>query len=457
MDISGTEKTPPALRREYSEWIVEQLPTGVCEVALDDGLTLLYANRSFFQMYGYTQEQFRQETGNVLVRTIWPADLAGVRAVLNAAQEAGKEGFESEHRIMRRDGTIQWSLVRGNFAADRRRIFCVTVDITGRRAMEEALRVNEERFRIALAQTDNTIFDYDIETRRMLHADKAAEKYGLDPWTEDVPDSLVRMGMVHQDSAGEFLEMYRQIRSGAPKASCVVRTRLAGGQYAWRRISMTNVFDGEGKAVRAVGILEDIDVQKRREEDLRRRSERDALTGLYNKGATESRITEILRAVPDKLHALLIVDIDEFKNVNDFHGHPFGDRTLAESARRISALFHSSDVIGRIGGDEFIIFMKSLRNLGIVRKRGLELCQAFDDLFESNGDTARVTCSVGAAVCPGDGVTFDELYQKADIALYSAKKSGKNTFRLFAPGMDTEAWTPYSNTIIDAPWEDEEK
>lgn len=434
--------------------IVENVPGGVCEVVFDEFLTLLYGNKCFYRMFGYTREQMRDELGNQLARTIFPADLPHLQRILREAMDKGEEGFESEHRIIRRDGTVQWSLVRGTFSrrAGGNTLDCITVDITRRKDMEEALRVNEERFRLALAQTDNTIFDYDLRTRRMLHAGKAAERYGLKTVTEDVPDSLIRMGAVHPDSAADYLEMYRLIQAGAASASCEVQARLTGGEYAWRRITMTNVFDGQGKAVRAVGFLEDIDGQKQREEGLRWLSERDTLTGLYNKGTTEKRISAFLKSAEMGMHALLIVDIDEFKNVNDHHGHLFGDRTLAESARRISALFHCGDIIGRIGGDEFIVLMKRLHGAEIVEKRAGELCGTFQKQFETDADSAYISCSVGVAIFPRDGETFDDLYQHADIALYEAKKCGKNQFRTFSPEMKTGSeWTPYSNSTIDTP------
>lgn len=463
VDLTGTPGQ--MIRRPWDDddrslaEIVENVPGGICEVVLDDTFTLLYGNKCFYWMYGYTKEQMRDEMGNQLARTILPVDLPRVREILRKALAGGAEGFESEHRIRKRDGTIQWSLVRGTFSerSGERILDCITVDITERKAMEEALRVNEERFRLALAQTENTIFDYDLRTKRMLHAGKAAEKYGLNTWTDDVPDSLVKARIVHPDSAARYLEMYRRIQSGAESACCEVKARLANGEYVWHRVTMTNVFDGEGNAVRAVGFLEDIGGQKQREEGLRRLSERDTLTGLYNKGTTESRVSEYLKNARQGLHALLIVDIDEFKSVNDHHGHLFGDKTLAESARRISALFHCNDVIGRIGGDEFMVFMKDLRGPEILKKRAGELCGAFQRTFEAGGDQVNISCSVGAAIFPKDGETFDALYQNADIALYDAKKCGKNQFRMFSPEMRTGSeWTPYSNSIIDAPCGEEE-
>ena len=159
---------------------------------------------------------------------------------------------------------MRWALVEGNFlCVDGLDIAdCIVVDITDRKEIEEELRINEERFRLALAQTDNTIFDYNIETRVMIHAYRSAEMYGIPNHMENVPDSLVENRTIHPDTVEPFLEMYRKIREGAHSASCVVRTRLVKGRYLWRKITLTNIYDDEGKAVRAIGILEDVEEQK---------------------------------------------------------------------------------------------------------------------------------------------------------------------------------------------------
>ncbi len=434
--------------------MMAELPVGVCKILLDQDFSVLYGNECFYALYKCTREQFEKEFNNKVCRTFLPEDAPRIADEVLRAKAAGKKGFEIEHRLLCGNGEVIWVLVNGNFSLEDGfdAAVCVVVDITERRKIEDELRINQERFRLALAQTDSTIFDYNIETRVMIHAYKSAEMYGFANELENVPDSLVENGTIHPESVDMFLEMYQKIRSGAPKASCVIRTRLADGHFLWRRITLTNIFDHEGKAVHAVGILEDIDEQKRREQSLRDQSERDALTGLYNRGGIEKRIQRFLAEATEKMeNGLLIVDVDLFKGVNDHYGHLFGDRVLAEAARRIAKLFRDEDVIGRIGGDEFIVFVKDMRSKHVIQKRAQEICDSFNSEFENDGIVAKVTCSVGAAISPQDGKTFEALYQKADIALYEAKKRGKNQSCLYKQGMGSGMeWTPYSNTKIDA-------
>lgn len=436
--------------------IISNLPAGICEAAYDGFFTLLYGNDLFFQLYGYTPEQLLAEHQNRIDKIILPEDLPVVQKSVQKAFDAGENGFEVEHRIVRRDGGVAWALIKGNFFRGpvNTTLHCVCVDITQRKRMEQELKINEERFRLALAQMDNTIFDYNIATRVMIHAYKSAEVYGLPKELENVPDSLVENGTIHPGSVPVFLEMYRKIRGGAPRASCVVQTRLAAGRYVWRKITLTNIYDAQGSAVRAIGILEDIDEQKRREELLRNQIERDTLTGLFNKGTTEERIRRLMRGGPPLTgcDALLIIDIDDFKGVNDRYGHLYGDKVLAESARRIASLFYPEDIIGRIGGDEFAVFLKQIPGRETIRKKAEHICRAFSEEFNYNGIIASISCSVGTAVFPDDGTIFEILYHKADIALYEAKHSGKNRCCPYHEEMGLEMqWKPRGNTMIDKP------
>lgn len=430
--------------------LVANLPVGICKILLDGKYTLLYGNPYFYDLLGYTPTQLQEELDQELIRVFLPEERDFVRQTLDEQAAASQSNFRIEHRLLCRNGQNLWVLVSGRFTTDHgaAAAHCVVVDITDRKQMEERLRIDEQRFRLALAQTESTIFDYDIETKIMIHADKSAQHYGLSYETHNVPDVLVETQLIHPDTAKDFLEMYRQIRHGAPTASCVMQARSADGTYAWCKITLTTIFDCEGKAVRAVGMLEDIDAQMRREERLRERSQRDALTQLYNKGVTEQYIRKLLARAP--VGALFILDLDSFKNINDTYGHMFGDMVLRETARRITTLCRQEDIVGRIGGDEFLIYLDGISSEETAQHKAAEICAAFAQPLSQNNISAQVTCSIGIALYPTHGTSFETLCQKADIALYDAKKKGKNRCSLYRLEFgDTMGYFIYSNSKIE--------
>ena len=166
---------------------------------------------------------------------------------------------------------------------------------------------------------------------------------------------------------------------------------------------------------------------------LRREAEHDPLTGLYNRTASEMRIQTALRQndAPDEKHALFIIDIDNFKLINDTFGHMQGDTLLKDLANGLTQLFRATDVVSRLGGDEFFVFLRNYQSLEIVEQKARQICELFHSTCV-NGDKAQpISASIGIALFPEAGVTFPELYRNADMALYQAKASGKNGYVIY--------------------------
>ena len=187
-------------------------------------------------------------------------------------------------------------------------------------------------------------------------------------------------------------------------------------------------------------MIVDIDSEKRHSQELMQKAERDALTKLYNKGTTESIIENYLSCCPENsLCALLIIDIDDFKIVNDTRGHLFGDAFLMEIAGKIQTLFWSGDVVGRIGGDEFIAFIRDIPDLRVATEKAQQVIENFHTLDMFNEDNTQTSCSIGIACCPDHARDFHKLYKCADYALYQAKRQGKNQYVVFDRELEDKA------------------
>lgn len=164
----------------------------------------------------------------------------------------------------------------------------------------------------------------------------------------------------------------------------------------------------------------------RKREELRRKAETDLLTGLYNKIATEKYISEYLREVGDEEPGMLfVIDVDNFKKVNDTMGHAFGDTLLATLGVKLKSQFRSTDIVGRIGGDEFMVYLKKIPNDEIRVKEADVMTTFFDNFTAGDYVKYSATASVGVAIYPDDGRSFEELYKAADKGVYLAKQRGK--------------------------------
>lgn len=157
----------------------------------------------------------------------------------------------------------------------------------------------------------------------------------------------------------------------------------------------------------------------------------DDLTQVYNKKTIESHAEQKIRSKPATSFALVIVDLDHFKPVNDLYGHMAGDRVIARAAAKMKEIVGNDGVVGRIGGDEFMLILDGIDNVQILRGMLRAVMVQVHKEFEGNFEGINITCSLGAAVYPTNGTTYDELFRKADFCLYRAKDKGRNRYVFF--------------------------
>ena len=206
------------------------------------------------------------------------------------------------------------------------------------------------------------------------------------------------------------------------------RIRLKGrdGNYRWYRSQYKAVFDSENRVVRVIGTLTDISVQIDREQELREQARQDPLTGLYNRAGVKminARLEQISRGV------LFMMDLDDFKSINDNYGHAAGDKLLTAIGRILTETFRTDDIVARVGGDEFVAFLSGSDNRATAEQKGQELLERVRTLRIEGIDTVA-SVSIGAASAPGCGRTYEALSAVADEALYQVKNSGKGGFLL---------------------------
>lgn len=202
-------------------------------------------------------------------------------------------------------------------------------------------------------------------------------------------------------------------------------------------------------AVTIINIIQ-ICVNSKNQDDLKDKADNDQLTGLKNKIATEREIKDYIEHNPDSLAMMFLVDIDNFKKINDTMGHAFGDEVLRELGRHIGINFRVSDIIGRTGGDEFTIFLKNLKEDGNTLKEAQKLVYFFKHFQVGDYVKYTVTASIGAAVFPTHGADFETLYKSADAAVYKSKKRGKNQLSFYDDRDRTPEEVAYADShLID--------
>lgn len=246
---------------------------------------------------------------------------------------------------------------------------------------------------------------------------------------------------IHLEDRETFLETFRRetllknFYNGQQQIFCHYKKLAPDGKYKWNCCTLYSYEDPETGHVRGFSYVEDIDKQKRKELELKFNAEHDGMTKFYNKITTVEKIQEFLKteSAKKKMHAFFMIDIDHFKLINDYYGHAFGDAVLCDLSDRLRKIFREEDILGRVGGDEFCIFMKNVPALSLVNKKAQEICTKLKQNYDQDGITCEISASVGIVLYPYGGKNYEALYKQADNALYQAKKNGRNGYVIMEP------------------------
>lgn len=252
---------------------------------------------------------------------------------------------------------------------------------------------------------------------------------------------------IYEEDLSVFQSLQAGIAQGKIYATAEFRIPGKDGAARWYRLLVLTQFDDTGKPSSAIGIIFNIDDEMQAMDRLRSQAQQDSLTGLYNRKETEKRIKQFLDSKPALPSALFMVDMDNFKLINDTKGHMVGDVVLTEAACAMKSLMRATDIVGRIGGDEFIVFMKNIPSGEAAEKKAERLADLFRHMFEHEKYSVQISCSIGVAVYPEGGRDFKTLYRHADQALYHAKTNGKNKYVIYNDKQNYQQGKPGDSSI----------
>lgn len=307
---------------------------------------------------------------------------------------------------------------------------CTLVDITQRKKLEERL---ENYYSNVSKLMHQSIFIFDFKEDILSFHSKDRD---MDHIPQEIKNFTprYRAGEFPDLTLGNLLtESVYSSKSLCSWNNIEYKITALDGRSKWLSCSLYLTRDENGLPESGMGCLQDITQNVLERQRLRHLSETDRLTGLLNKGTAEEKCRRYLEVIGDKKQcALLIIDLDNFKNTNDTNGHQFGDKVLHQFGRRLQALIRKDDIIGRIGGDEFLVLLKDISAPEIAVKRGAAICDLMNDVALWL-NFPGISCSVGIAIAPEHGVDYEQLLQSADEALYCAKEAGKNQHYLYIP------------------------
>ncbi len=407
--------------QEVLQVLVSNMKTGVGLFELKDrDSKVLYLNQAFFERIGITKTNFPE-----------------IPIAIRDCVQAGKV-LEQTIQIQKMDKNVSWFAVKTAPVTDPktegRVVLLIMRDITDRiekeermkelEKMNEELLMREARYRVLAETVQGILFEY-FPTRDSMvfsynlpYNKKTKEITGYSSYVKKNP-------IVHSDHLLAFSQALVGAVTSEKEGELEYLSAISGGGYRWHRAHYKSVLGADGKVASVMGRITDIHAEVLEREKMNYQAQIDGLTGLYRKEIVFEKMREFVKEAPEAEFFFSLIDLDDFKAINDRYGHQYGDRVLKEAADNILSVFAEDSVVGRFGGDEFVALTKNVPPQEVLRKA--------DTLIET------VPCSIG--IVPWEkGMDVTSVFDWADMNMYEAKRSGKGAvcFNKLRPRMMSE-------------------
>ncbi len=397
-------------------------------------------NEMLVSLFGYSREEWIGQSTRRVFATA--ADWEWRGREMHAAFARG-ESYSYEAEFVRKNGGRIWCRVRGGaidpVEKEEGSVVYVIVDISDRKRAESALRQSREHMVQVIRASQSGIWDYNLETGDVVFSSRFFEILGL-PVTTDSASIMPIEARLHPDDAERVLGAYKaHLRQRMP-LDIEFRLRKGDDSYVWVRGYGQATWDGDMRANRLVGSIVDISGRKRQEEEIRQLAMQDPLTGLPNRRLLEDRLAHALGVAGRNRErvALMLIDLDGFKAVNDEHGHEAGDIVLRAVAQRLLGNVRSADTVARAGGDEFVVLAEGIEQVADVAAMAGKLLACLREPIAAGDYQFQIGASIGIAIYPSDSEQPAQLIRLADKAMYAVKESGRNGYRFYSGQADAK-------------------
>ncbi|QSX33354.1 EAL domain-containing protein [Shewanella avicenniae] len=375
----------------------------------------------------------------VYLSMIHPEDRAQVQQALTDYLADKTPYYEAEYRVISPDGEWEWAVERGKISA--RDKFNVPIRMAGTYTNINVRKLQEDELKLSyqvLESLNEAVVICDLDYR-VISVNPAFSR--ITGYTDVEIEGRYCLALTR----GLYRAIdYRKIENE------LIRDSHWAGEILLRHADQTTilvwlevnqVLNGQGEASHLVMVFSDISDRKKAEEDLRLLANYDTLTGLPNRALFHDRLWHALEKAKrnETKVALLFLDLDRFKNINDSKGHQVGDELLKAVAKRLSGVIRASDTVARIGGDEFTIILEGIVKAKAATVIAEKIINVLDQPFELQQTTLDITTSIGISLSPDDAIDAQELLKYADTAMYYAKSLGRNNFQFYTAHLNVSA------------------
>lgn len=414
---------------DYREFIQLDLPIAVAIVSCGTDWKVEEVNTEFAEVLGYTEKELQENSPKEM---IWQEDYEAFAGIMKRVVHTRENG-KLQLRIVRPDGKHRWVEMRCSILTHydvKPYMVLFLWDIDEEKRREEHQELLNQKYELMEQLSMEYPFDLDVESWTMLRSYRLMELRGEYDYSDQyfpVDEEVLTLCPPDQEL---FLNAMKEAAAEEKTGSIDTRFNIhmdkETPKYLWFRTYYKSIADRDGHITRIIGRSFNIDEDKNLQEEVRR----DPLTKLLNKLEIQRETDAFLEEAEEGTHVLFLIDIDNFKGINDNFGHTFGDTVIVDVANIIRSFFRNNDLTGRVGGDEFLVLMKDT-TVEKAKERAANLGKALCKVYTGGSLHYQISASIGLAACAGgDGNTYHSLFEKADHAMYRTKQGGKNGYEV---------------------------
>ncbi len=427
------------IKKLRMEELLQSAPGGLVKLAMDDMLTVLFASDTFVSMVKNVADKVSKGPQQLL-RMVYSADVIYVTQQL-ASQENRKDNMISFHfRSLQQDGSFKWIMISGNRTQETHSTgtksvpvySCMAMNVTDTMVQYKKLEQSVEYNRAIMELSKDLFFEYDIATDTLSFSEIFREVFGKDSVFANFRKKLEKTKMIHPEELPAVVGIFNSMMSGRKQVRFELRMIPKGGKPCWY-ICYASIIYGENRNPhKVVGKLSLINCVENVPTETHYQPTKDPLTGVCTKESAEIMIREALnKQAEDALSAMLLVDIRNYKNINEIRKSINGENILTTIGHVLRREFRTSDIIGRIGISEFVIFLKDIPTDHMVYDRADKLCKELESLYSYEHVKNTITISIGITIQRGEQ-EFHAMLANANAALVIAKKVPVSSFEVFS-------------------------
>lgn len=450
-DISSLETAALVTERALSDLEVfsQSVRCGLSKHICDNSLTLIWANDYFYQLFGYHKTEYEEQFGESMIPMIYEQDLPlVVNSITNLMED---HEIDITFRIKHKTSPFRWvNLIAASLDQNSNEDFPVANfvlnDVTNLKLAEMKAELEAKKYEIIADISEEIPFEYEIGTDTITYAKKYETIFGRKSIYRHPFKKFIDAGYISEDTIDNFSGIFDAAKNGNSIHSAEYKLRNIKGDYEWHYSTFSLIKDENGTPLRAVGILRNINNLKKEQESLLQRAQTDSMTGLLNKATTETFVREHLKEIQSGANDIvMLVDIDDFKNVNDTFGHLAGDEVIIDIAHALMRFTFNDGFVGRIGGDEFLVYLPNILDTTLACEKAEKYAHEMRLKYPGGNGKPKVTLSIGIAATDVP-IPYSDLMEHADAAVYQAKLNGKNGYVLYD---DTLERSEYHNERKD--------